>query len=58
MPQKEKQQEVLDGITKMFPNQRKIELFARKSFVGWDNWGLETPESKIEILSQQEIDNK
>ena len=32
--------------------QRKIELFARKNYIGWDNWGLEIPESKIEILSK------
>lgn len=41
--------EVIDGITKMFPEQDKIELFARNNFVGWDNWGLEIPDSKIEI---------
>lgn len=45
----EKPIEVIDGITKMFPLQDKIELFARKNYVGWDNWGLEIPESKIEI---------
>ena len=38
----------------MFPSQSKIELFARKNFKGWDNWGLEIPESKIEILSALE----
>ncbi len=54
----EKPEEVIDGITKMFPEQKKIELFARKNFVGWDNWGLEIPESKIEILSQHEINNQ
>lgn len=47
----EKPIEVIDGITKMFPNQKKIELFARKNFVGWDNWGLEIPSSKIDILT-------
>ena len=45
----EKPEAVIDGITKMFPAQKKIELFARKNYVGWDNWGLEIPESKIEI---------
>lgn len=54
----EKPEEIIDGITKMFPEQKKIELFARKNFIGWDNWGLEIPESKIEILSQHEIDKK
>ena len=41
--------EVIDGITRMFPEQAKIELFARNNYVGWDNWGLEIPDSKIEI---------
>lgn len=44
-----KPSEVIDGITKMFPEQQKIELFARNNYFGWDNWGLEIPESKIEI---------
>ena len=51
----EKPEEVIDGITKMFPSQEKIELFARKNYVGWDNWGLEIPDEKIEILSREEI---
>ena len=42
---------VIDGITKMFPSQKKIELFARNNYIGWDNWGLEIPESKIEITT-------
>lgn len=41
--------EVIDGITKMFPLQNKIELFARNNHTGWDNWGLETPDSKVKI---------
>jgi N6-adenosine-specific RNA methylase IME4 len=45
----EKPVNVIDGITKMFPNQKKIELFARKNYNGWDNWGLEIPNSKIDI---------
>lgn len=32
-----------------FPQQKKIELFARNNYFGWDNWGLEIPESKIDI---------
>ena len=47
----EKPLEVIDGITKMFPEQKKIELFARNNFLGWDNWGLEIPDSKIEIIT-------
>lgn len=34
---------VIQGITEMFPSQRKIELFARRSYPGWDHWGLEAP---------------
>ena len=52
----EKPLEVIDGITKMFPEQDKIELFARKNFNGWDNWGLEIPDSKIDIITG--IDNE
>lgn len=37
----EKPLEVADRITKMFPTQDKIELFARKRVDGWDSWGLE-----------------
>lgn len=53
----EKPIEVIDGITKMFPSQEKIELFARNNFIGWDNWGLEIPESKIEIQTGIEQQN-
>lgn len=51
----EKPEIVMDGITKMFPTQSKIELFARKNYVGWDNWGLEIPDKKVQILSQSEL---
>ena len=37
----EKPIEVIEGITKMFPLQNKIELFARKKYNGWDSWGLD-----------------
>lgn len=53
----EKPEQVIEGITRMFPQQKKIELFARKNYVGWDNWGLEIPDSKVEILSQQDMDD-
>ncbi|MGI9255414.1 MAG: MT-A70 family methyltransferase [Salinispira sp.] len=33
--------EVARNITKMFPTQKKIELFARQRFDNWDAWGLE-----------------
>lgn len=48
--------EVIDGITKMFPEQNKIELFARNNFNGWDNWGLEIPDSKIDIQTNEQIE--
>ena len=34
-----KPDEVRDRIDLMFPNHKKIELFARESFDGWDSWG-------------------
>ena len=45
---------IIEGITKMFPRQKKIELFARNNYEGWDNWGLEIPNSKIKILTKEE----
>jgi N6-adenosine-specific RNA methylase IME4 len=33
--------EVINGITAMFPTQKKIELFSRRKFRGWDSWGLD-----------------
>ena len=50
----EKPESVIDGITRMFPMQRKTELFARKNYVGWDNWGLEIPDFKIDIPCQND----
>ena len=52
----EKPEQVIDGITRMFPQQKKIELFARKNYVGWDNWGLEIPNNKVEIMSQKDME--
>lgn len=54
----EKPEIIIDGITKMFPTQQKIELFARKNFIGWDNWGLEIPHQKVTIMSQKEKDER
>ena len=50
--------DVIEGITKMFPEQDKIELFARNNYVGWDNWGLEIPNVKIEIKTAGEMDRE
>ena len=44
----EKPRQVIEGITRMFPRQRKIELFARRAWEGWDRWGLESPETSEE----------
>ncbi|MDE0471259.1 MAG: MT-A70 family methyltransferase [Ekhidna sp.] len=40
----EKPLEVLQGIQKMFPTQKKIELFARHNPEHWDVWGLDVQE--------------
>jgi len=37
----EKPGEIRSGIEQMFPTQKKIELFARARFTGWDIWGLD-----------------
>lgn len=38
--------EVIHGIEKMFPSQKRIELFARKKTKGWSTWGLDMIEKK------------
>ena len=37
---------VRDNIVKMFPTQRKIELFARSRAKGWEAWGLDVREER------------
>jgi len=37
----EKPTEVIEAITKMFPTQERIELFARRETTGWSVWGLD-----------------
>lgn len=41
-----KPKEVREGIEKMFPTQKKIELFARQKPKGWAVWGLDIREEK------------
>lgn len=40
-PHSTKPEEVRKRIERMFPDQRRIELFARKAVPGWQLWGLE-----------------
>ena len=48
----QKPNEIRNRITKMFPTQNKIELFARQKTEGWDVWGNEI-ESDIDINPPQ-----
>jgi N6-adenosine-specific RNA methylase IME4 len=50
----EKPDEVRRRIQEMFPEQSKLELFARKQVKGWDVWGLEIKQelNKIKISSE------
>ena len=41
--------EVLHNIEKMFPTQKKIELFARHKPAGWSVWGLDVREVNEEV---------
>ena len=45
---------IAENICKMFPQQRKIELFSRARRKGWDAWGLETI-YKDKITSKEDI---
>ena len=40
-----KPMEVMQRIEKMFPSQKRIELFARRKFKGWSAWGLDMIDS-------------
>lgn len=44
----EKPIEVIQAIEKMFPSQKRIELFARKKTKGWSVWGLDLIEKNNE----------
>ncbi len=46
---------VRDNIAKMFPSQRKIELFARTTTEGWDVWGLDVREEQAYAPSAETI---
>lgn len=49
--------EIRDRITKMFPTQNKIELFAREKVKGWDSWGNEV-ESDIDLSIKENKNNE
>ena len=40
-PHSTKPEEVRERIERMFPQQKRIELFARSTVRGWQSWGLE-----------------
>lgn len=44
--------EVMRAIEKMFPVQRRIELFARRKLDGWHTWGLDMLSEPDDLLSQ------
>jgi N6-adenosine-specific RNA methylase IME4 len=48
----EKPIEIADAIERMFPSQKKIELFARRKKKGWTIWGLEALRSLEEISGE------
>ena len=44
----EKPREVQDRISRMWPTQKKLEMFAREAYPGWACWGNEV-ESTVEV---------
>jgi N6-adenosine-specific RNA methylase IME4 len=40
-------------IERLYPNLKKIELFARRKRQGWDSWGDEVPEETQKTLSKK-----
>ena len=55
-----KPEEVRRRIEAMFPQQSKIELFARQRTAGWHTWGLESdpPTGRGEVSSAPIVDRK
>ena len=53
----EKPLEVSENIEKMFPTQKKIELFARAQRKGWHSWGLEAIEQEAGISPEDASDS-
>ncbi len=51
----EKPKLISEAIEKMFPTQKKIELFARRKPHGWSVWGLDVREEFEEANSLQEV---
>jgi N6-adenosine-specific RNA methylase IME4 len=54
----QKPQEVRQSLSRMWPTQDKIELFARGKFEGWDVWGLEAadlPEFALTPVEHREL---
>ena len=51
--------EVMQRIEKMFPSQKRIELFARRKFKGWSAWGLDIIDlsSSKSVLKQNTKEN-
>ena len=52
----EKPVEIAKNIEKMFPAQKKIELFARAKRDGWESWGLETIYNNV-VTSKEDVSN-
>ena len=46
----QKPDEIYERIEALYPNARKLELFARSSRPGWDSWGDEAPTYEIEEM--------
>ena len=51
----EKPIEVIQAITRMFPAQERIELFARRKSDGWSAWGLEMLKENNETPTLKEV---
>lgn len=51
MKHSRKPPEVREGIERMYPELKKVELFSREQVPGWDHWGNEIPESKVKLAT-------
>ena len=53
-----KPDEVIEAISRMFPEQDKIELFARRRFKGWKTWGLDLVLDSYKAFPEVQKPNK
>ena len=48
---------MIEGITRILPRQRKIDLFTHSNYANWDTWDLEAPGNGTNISRDKNADD-